>query len=110
MRLKSAALLLIFLSPLTTIFNIMPVLTATNAQGNVNCPGCFYATQYPEGVDIVVDMIDGAYVARAFGSTEVWPHGIDWGEYNVDADFDKDGWVWAYDLYIFARNFGLVGD
>lgn len=110
MRLKGAAIFLIFFSPLTTTFNIMPVLTATNAQGNVNCVGSVYATQYPMGIDIVVDMIDGSYLARAFGSTVEWPHGIGWNEYNVDADFDKDGKVWVWDLFIFGRNFGLVGD
>jgi len=85
------------------------VSAATNAQGNVNCPGSVYAAWYPM-VDIVIDMVDGVYLARALGTDTTWPHGIDYYMYNVDADFNKDGRVDVYDLFRFGKNFGLVGD
>jgi hypothetical protein len=77
--------------------------------GNVNYPGACYELSYPEGIDSIIDSIDGSYIFRAWGSNSGWPnHGTSWFEWNEDCDFNVDTMINPSDLYLFAYNWGRV--
>jgi ABC-type transport system substrate-binding protein len=76
--------------------------------GNVNYPGSTHEFEYAQGTDMSIDSIDGSYIFRGWGTTHLWPAGIDWQKWNCDCDFKLDNKIDASDLYQFAYNFGRV--
>ncbi len=78
--------------------------------GNVNYAGSKHEDEYPEGVDECIDIMDGSYIMRAWGTDPSWPHGISWSEWNEDCDFNEDLEIDVSDLYLFACNFGRYAD
>lgn len=54
----------------------------------------------------VVNIRDLGFMARSLGTTVADTHGTDWGQYNIDCDFDLDGYVDADDLAVIAVNYG----
>jgi hypothetical protein len=56
--------------------------------------------------DGVVDIVDGMYISRAFGSNKNWPWGRGEGQYNPEADLDHNGEVYTYDLWLWSTNYG----
>jgi ABC-type transport system substrate-binding protein len=56
--------------------------------------------------DRIVNIGDMGVIARALGTDDTWPHGTGWGQYNVDADLNKDGKVDVRDLAMAGRTYG----
>jgi len=84
--------------------------TAFHKVGNVNYPGSAHETDYNNagmGVDRSIDVVpDILLIERASGTTPADPAGIDWDEWNVDADITGDNKVTGADYGL--ANFNLL--
>jgi hypothetical protein len=75
--------------------------------GNVNYEGAKFQASYPL-IDWEVSVVDGMYVARGFNTQKSppwpvnYPDGIDWNQFNLDADFDVNLWIFGYDLWVYG--------
>ena len=86
---------------------------AFHGLGNVNYPGSVHETEYIGqgfGIDQVIDSSDLDLISRSIYTTPADPPGIDWGEWNVDCDFNNDNVIDDTDYVIAASNFGKVAD
>lgn len=98
----------------TTI--IAPVFShATHEEGNVNYPGSWGDVESiydAKGiwVDNYITIVDVALCERAQGTADWYPPelcGVDWWQWNPDADIDVDGFVTFMDLVSILIRWGL---
>jgi len=85
------------------------IAKASNSAGNVNYRGSYYESDYIAkgiGTDDYVSIIDLVLVSMAWSTDSSWPHGIGWGVYNPDADFNGDGRIYAIELFLVGSRFG----
>jgi hypothetical protein len=82
---------------------------AFNGVGNVNYPGSAHQSDYSTagiGTDRVIDEPDLILLGKAYLSTPSDPSGIDWFDWNVDADLNGDNTVDDIDLAIAGFFYG----
>jgi len=77
--------------------------------GNVNYDGSVHELDYMIGgigTDRVINEIDLILLGKAYLTTPADPHGIDWYEWNEDADLNEDGTVDDLDIVIASFFYG----
>jgi len=94
--------------------------------GNVNYPGAYWESgreqngiYYPGytdqiegidftffGVDLAVNETDLNLLDMTYGIYNTTTWGVGFSQYNIDCDFDLDGYVGSYDVSIIARWYG----
>jgi len=82
---------------------------AFNGVGNVNYDGSAHETDYGTagiGIDRVIDEPDIILLTKAYLTTNSDPAGIDWSEWNVDADFNGDNTVDDLDIAVASFFYG----
>ena len=78
-------------------------------EGNVNHDLSVHKQDYIDaglGYDNEVTIIDVDLMARAMGTDDAYPAGIDWNEWNIDCDLDENGAVNIIDLVEVGINYG----
>jgi hypothetical protein len=56
----------------------------------------------------IVNILDLSKIARALGTDSTWPPGIDWDQWNSNADLNQDNVCDLSDLLIAGKNYGKV--
>jgi ABC-type transport system substrate-binding protein len=83
--------------------------TAFHRIGNVNYPGSVHQPLYVAsgiGTDRSIGEPDITLLGKAYLTTPDDPHGIDWGQWNVDADINDDGTVDDLDIAVASFCYG----
>jgi hypothetical protein len=82
---------------------------AFNGVGNVNYDGSVHETDYTTagiGIDRVIDEPDIILLTKAYLTINTDPAGIDWGDWNADADFNDDDTVDDLDIAVASFFYG----
>jgi hypothetical protein len=83
--------------------------SAFNGVGNVNYDGSTHETDYDTagiGIDRVIDEPDIILLTKAYLTSSGDTSGIDWNQWNVDADFNGDNTVDDLDIAVASFFYG----